>query len=190
MAWQSKFGSQFTRPVVRQAIAIINRDIQAALDYVSGVSGLYKPFVQYDMAMRPVKQFPALLLSPQSMKIDPAYDAAEKHDTRIYCAIAVAHQDPNAAAEQLEVYLNAVHEVLISAFRLTVYDWYDATIPLPAQPAASSPFAAGSTSPGLPANSLKYVFDEGWGYDELRAAGKEGFAKAAVISWMFTLFET
>lgn len=189
MAFVPYFDSQFSKPVVRQAIAIINRDIQAALDQVTGAPGSLPAFTTYDIAFRPKVQPPAILFAPQSVKIDPDYDAAEKHDTRIYCVVAVAHQSPSATAEMLEAYLPAVHKVLITAFKRTVFDWYSTALPLPAQPAAASPFAPGSLAPGLPANSLKLVWDEGWEYAELRRE-KEMFLQAAVMSWVFRIFET
>jgi hypothetical protein len=68
--WISYYNAGLSKQVVRQLLAVIKRDIQAALDFVSGAPGTYAPFAEYDLALLPVQQFPALLLTPDTVSVE------------------------------------------------------------------------------------------------------------------------
>ena len=53
--WQSYYNAGLSKQIVRQLLAIVSRDIQAALDFVSGVPGSYAPFAEYDLALLPIR---------------------------------------------------------------------------------------------------------------------------------------
>lgn len=184
MPWTSKFAALFTKPLVRQIVAILNRDIQSALDYVSGVPGSLPKFSEWDLALLPVEQFPAILVAPQTDEFDPESLGSLQQKIRVFVSLAVTHQNRNTLAEQVQDYVRAVDEVLNSAWWLTPTDFY-ASLALP-----SPPFATGSTTAGLPSGSLVRLFIEGHAYDEIRRVSQGPFALAATISLLCELEET
>ncbi len=184
MAWQSKFAAKFTKPLIRQIIGIVNRDIQAALDDVSGVAGSLKPFAQWDLAAVVLVNFPAFVITPHSVEFDAEALGTLKQAVPITCAVAVTHQDANTCAEFVEDYVRAVDEVLNSAWWLSPGDFYLTTLPLP-----SPLFAPGATSPGLTPGSLTRLFVGGHAYDELRRTRQGLFATAATVSLVCELEE-
>jgi hypothetical protein len=176
MAWQSRWQAEFVKPLVAQLLAIINRDIGAALADVNAAAN-YGPFVEYDKALVRIKQFPALLLVPAAVKFDAAAQLTRHYTVQLYLSLAVAHQDPQLVADMLEDYCRAVDEVLSSAFDLTPGDFLSVTLPLP-----SPPFASGATSPGLAEGVLKRLYIDSLAYDELRRPKTALFAQSATMS--------
>jgi len=112
--WTSYYNAGLSKQVVRQLLAVINRDIQAALDFVSGVPGSYAPFAEYDLALLPVQQFPALLLTPDMVAVDEQANFTLHLAMRLTCVITVTQQDRNALAELIQDYVRAVRAVLDS----------------------------------------------------------------------------
>lgn len=177
MAWMAVDSSNLTKPLVRQILAIINRDCQAALDWASGVPGSLAPFVEYDMALMPVQQFPALLLAPEGDEFDIESPDTDKQSVRMYCSLAVTHQDRNALAELAQDYVRAVRQILKASWLITPQDFWDATIALPAPP-----FAQGDTAPGLAQGMLKDLFVSGAVYDEMKRTAQSGWMMAATVA--------
>jgi hypothetical protein len=182
MAWAPVFNAGFTKPLIRQMLAIMNRDIGSALSYFFPVQvaltapAAYIPFVEYDLQTAPLVNDPALLLMPSSMDfVEESQDTLEE-EIRLYCAVAVSHQEPNAVAEKLEDYILAVRSVWESSFELTNADFYSTEIPLP-QPL----FPAGAMSPGLEPGSLKELHISGHAFDSLRRNREGLFASSATM---------
>jgi len=184
MPWQSKYRARFVKPLVAQVMAIIRRDIAAALADVNPAAK-YPAFAQYDLSLLPVINFPAILLLPQSVEFDKDAQETRHYSVRLYCSLAVRHQDPNQVAGILEDYIAAVDEVLNSAWELTPGDFYRTDLELP-----SPPWPAGALSPGLQAGSLMFLFSEGHAYDEMRRVSQGLFAKTATCSILCELEET
>lgn len=186
MAWTSKFAAKYTKPLVRQLVGILKRDIQAALDDVSGVPGSLAPFAEWDLAAVPIQNFPALLIIPHDDRFDAESQQTLHQTIRLSIAVAVTHQDPSTCAELAQDYVRAVDEVLNSAWWLTNSDFYLAgTLALP-----SPPFAPSATAPGLPTGTLTWLWVEGHAYDELRRIRTGLFATAATLSLVAELEET
>ncbi len=176
LPWQSKFAAKYTKPLVRQLIGILSRDIQAALDDVAGGAGILPAFQEWDLATVPTKNFPACVVVPHSVEFSPESQQALQESIRLSIAVAVTHQDPSACAEIVQDYVRAVDEVLNSAWWLTEGDFYSTTLALP-----SPPYAPVSTTPGLQGASLKRLFVAGHEYDELRRLRAGMFATAATL---------
>jgi len=185
MAWVSRWKAAFIKPVAPQLMAIINRDIQAALDDVSGTPGVYAPFVEYDLAFLPVQQFPALLLAPERIEFDRDANDVIHAKAYVEVRVGVTHQDRNTLVQILEDYVRAVDEVLQSAFFLTGTDFASTTIPLP-----TPPFPAGSLSPGLPGGVPCDLFIESHGYEDMPRPAKSAFAMSAKLSVMVEMEES
>src|SRR5947208_2477727 len=62
MAWQSKFAAGFSKPLIRQMVGILNRDMRAALDNVSGAPGTLGSFAEWDLATVATENFPACVI--------------------------------------------------------------------------------------------------------------------------------
>lgn len=183
--WMSYYNAGLSKQVVRQLLAIIKRDIQAALDFVSGVPGSYAPFAEYDLALLPVQQFPAILLTPDTVTFDEAASSTLHQTILLSCVIAVSHQDRNTLAEMIQDYARAVRAVLDTLWELTPGDFLLTNLPLP-----SPPFPNGTLSPGLASGKLMKIFAEGHAFDEVSRRPDTGFVMAAKMSIKVELEET
>ena len=183
--WISYYNAGLSKQVVRQLLAVVKRDIQAALDFVSGVPGSYAPFAEYDLALLPVQQFPAILLTPDSVTFDEEANSTLHQTMRLTCVIAVTHQDRNTLAEMTQDYARAVRAVLDTLWESTPGDFLLTNLPLP-----SPPFPNGALSPGLASGKLMKIFAEGHAFEEIRRRPQSGFAMAATMSIMVEIEET
>jgi hypothetical protein len=175
--WVSYHNAGLTKQVVRQLLAVISRDIQAALDFVSGVPGSYPPFAEYDLALLPVQHFPAILLTPDTVTFDEEANSTLHQTMRLTCAIALTHQDRNTLAEMAQDYVRAVRAVLDTLWESAPGDFLLTTLPLP-----SPPFPNGALSPGLASGKLMKLFADGHTFEEIRRSPQSGFAMAASMS--------
>jgi len=174
--WTSYYNAGLSKQVVRQLLAIINRDIQAALDFVSGVPGSYAPFVEYDLALLPVQQFPAILLTPDRVAFDEEADFSLHQTMRLSCVVALTHQDRNTLAEITQDYVRAVRAVLDTLWESSPGDFLLTNLPLP-----SPPFPNGALSPGLASGKLMKIFVDRHTFEEIRAGALSGFVMAATM---------
>jgi hypothetical protein len=175
--WQSCYNAGLSKQIVRQLLAILNRDIQAALDFVSGVPGSYAPFAEYDLALLPVERYPAMLLTPDKVTFDEEAGGTLHQTMRLTCVIAVTHQDRNRLAEMTQDYVRAVRAVLDTLWESTPGDFLLTNLPLP-----SPPFPDGALSPGLVSGKLMKIFADGHTFEEIRRSPQSGFAMAASMS--------
>jgi len=175
--WTSYYNAGLSKQVVRQLLAVIKRDIQAALDFVSGEPGSYAPFAEYDLALLPVQQFPALLLTPDVVAFEEQGNFTLHQSMRLTCVISVTHQDRNALAELIQDYVRAVRAVLDSLWELTPGDFLLTSLPLP-----SPPFPQGALSPGLVNGKLTRLFAERHTFEEIRRVPESGFVMTASMS--------
>ena|SRR5437667_6455774 len=182
MAWTSKFAAGFAKPLIRQLAGILKRDMQAALDQVSGAPGSLGSFAEWDLATLVQQNFPALALLPQSVEFDPESLGTLAERIKVLAAVTVTHQDPNPCAELIQDYVRAVDEVLNSAWWLTPSDFELSTLALP-----SPPYPAGATTPGLQA--LTRLFVAAHTYEELRRTRQGQFATTATLSVIAELEE-
>jgi len=183
--WISYYNAGLSKQVVRQLLAVIKRDIQAALDFVSGKPGTYAPFAEYDLALLPVQQFPALLLAPDTVAVEEQANFTLHQSMRLTCVITVTHQDRNALAELIQDYVRAVRAVLDSLWELTPGDFMLTSLPLP-----SPPFPRGALSPGLASGKLTGLFAERHTFEEIRRAPQSGLVMAATMSIVAEIEET
>jgi hypothetical protein len=185
MAWTSKFQAGFTKPLIRQIVGILNRDMQAALDNVSGAPGSLHAFAEWDLATVARENFPACVIFPLTVEFDAESLGTLAEKTALLVTVAVTHQDANVCAESAQDYVRAVDEVLNSAWWLTPADFTLATLPLP-----SPPFASGATTPGLEAGALTRVFVHEHSYDDLKRTRRGMFETTASLTVVVELEET
>jgi len=183
--WTSYYNAGLSKQVIRQLLAVVNRDIQAALDFVSGEPGSYVPFAEYDLAFLPVQQFPAILLTPDTVTFDEAANGTLHQTMRLSCVITLTHQDRNTLAEMTQDYARAVRAVLDTLWESTPGDFLLTNLPLP-----SPPFPNGALSPGLASGKLMKIFAEGHTFEEIRRGPQSGFAMAATMSIIVEIEET
>jgi hypothetical protein len=183
--WVSYYNAGLSKQVVRQLLALINRDIQAALDFVSGIPGSYAPFAEYDLALLPAQQFPAILLSPDMVTFDEEANFTLHHTMRLSCVIALTHQDRNTLAEIAQDYVRAVRAVLDTLWESSPGDFLLTNLPLP-----SPPFQNGALSPGLASGKLMNIFADRHTFEEIRRGAQRGFVMAASMSVVVEIEES
>lgn len=186
MSWTSKYAALFTKALKWQMFAIINRDMQSALDFVSGTPGSLPSFVSYHSAAVGLEQFPSLLLTTLGQRHSRDRGANyREYEATYYAALAVAHQDRSVVADMTENYVRALDAVLITAWEATVGDFYSNSLPMP-----SGLSGAPSSSVGCQAGSILAMHIDEAVYDDTRKlANQKGFAQAAVMKIVFEMLE-
>jgi len=181
VAWTKQFNSVFSKPIARQLMAVIQRDQRAALDDVGG-AGVLPSFVGYYFGGVPIKQFPAIALAPMRIAFDREAVGGLAEQLTMAIAIAITHQDPQAAAEALEDYMRAVDELLNSMVLSDFYAALTLTHPM---------FSGGSVAlTGLPATTrVTDMFIESHDYGEIRRI-RTGFATTGVIALLLDVEES
>jgi hypothetical protein len=181
VAWIKQFNSVFSKLVARQLMAVIQRDQRSALDDVGG-AGALASFVGYYFGGVPIKQFPAVALAPLRIAFDREAVGSLSEQLTIAVAIAVQHQDPQAAAETLEDYMRAIDELLNSMLLSDFSAALTLTHPM---------FSGGSIAlTGLPATTrVTDLFIESHDYGEIRRL-RTGFATTGVIALLLDVEES
>lgn len=183
MAWQPAYNAKGAEPLIRQLLAIIHRDIQAALDFVSGNPGSLRPFASYQLAESPTDNYPAILMVPVRSQFYPTQQNIVGERLSIFCAVAAAHQRPDAVAGLIEQYAMATWHVLTAACEKTSGDFLLSGLALPA-----SAYPGGQVTAGMAPGTVKRVFVQQLDFAELRQV-KSIFVKAASLSIEADLFE-
>ena len=124
---------------------------------------LTRPLPNTIWRLLPVQQFPAILLTPDTVTFDEEANCTLHQTMRLSCVIAVTHQDRNTLAEMAQDYARAVRAVLDTLWESTPGDFLLTNLPLP-----SPPFPNGALSPGLASGKLMKIFAEGHTFDEVR----------------------
>jgi hypothetical protein len=135
MAWTAKHGAGFTKPLIRQLAAFVQRDQRAALDYVGG-TGVLPDIVTYQLSPQLIPQFPGVLLSPGPTVFDLDSNYASEtggsihYTTAAYCSIAVTHQDQETLSELLQDYTRALDLIFNSLALADFYSAWPLTLPV------------------------------------------------------------
>jgi hypothetical protein len=180
MPWTSKYNARFTKDLVRQLVAIAQRDQRAALDFVGDVAGELAGFQSYLIADTPLQQFPSLLITPMDTAFDRDAAGSLHSVSKILVGVAVSHQDRARLAELLQDYVRAVDAIFNS---LDLADLYQAW------PLALPHLGDGATTTPLDAGTVKDLFIESHSYDEIRKRGAS-FSMAAVLTLIIDREET
>jgi hypothetical protein len=170
MAWSSKYNAKFTKLVVRQLVAMIQRDQRAALDFVGGVNAL-AGFVGYQIAGVPIDQCPAILIVPAETLFNPDAQGSLESANRFIIAIAVANQDRQVLAELIQDYVMAV-DAMLNTMPLSDF-WTAMSLTMPA-------LGTVVTTP-LEVGSVKDLFVAAHRYDQIRNLSTDGFRMAATL---------
>lgn len=139
------YGATLTKPLVRQLLALIQRDERAALDFVGGANVL-PDFASYQLAPLTIPQFPSVLVVPTDVEFDrDSSGGALRYVARLEVEIAVLNQDPQMLAELAQDYLAAMTALLTSLPLSDFYADHDLRLPiLGAAPAVAAALAIGS----------------------------------------------
>lgn len=170
MSWTSRWNANFTKPLVRQIVAIIQRDQRAALDWVGGANVL-PSIVEFDLALVAIRQFPALLVTPLADDFALESSDTRQQSVRLAVSIAATDQRPGAVVELVEDYVRALDAVLL-------------TVPLTDFAAALSltlPHLGTINTTPLAAGVVKDLVVEAHAYDEARALRGNIFAMTATL---------
>lgn len=178
MPWTSTYNATFTKLLLRQLLAFIQRDQRAALDWVGGTNVL-DSLVSYQLAPLTIPQFPAVLVAPMQSVFVQESVGSRQSVSRIYCAVAVAHQEAQVLAELVQDYLRALDAIFNT---LPLSDFYS-TWPL------TLPVLGSITTTALAAGTVKELFVVSHNYDEIRRV-KTQFACAATLELLIDREET
>lgn len=160
MTWTSKYSATFTKSLIRQLMAVFQRDMQEALDWVGGI-GQLPGIVSYQFAGRSIKQFPAILIAPSVSQFVPEAVGTRQSANQIYLAIGVTHQDEQRLVEMIQDYMRAADAVLST---MPLSDLYTA-LPL------ELPWTEAVITTPLEVGSVKDLFVASHNYDDSRFKG-------------------
>jgi hypothetical protein len=147
------YAAGFTKALIRQVIAIIQRDMQVALNGVTGVTfpapGGLGTFTEYDRTIVLPENIPQLIVLWERNNIHG--EQTEAQEITLQLLIAIGNQDVNVLAEQLEDYIRALSYVLdnagmnVAADQSDFYQVLSCTLPwVQATPFNTTPLAVGS----------------------------------------------
>jgi hypothetical protein len=170
MTWNPTYQADFTKRVVRQLLALVQRDQRDALDWVGGQGNL-RSIQSYHVAAIPVLQFPAVLIAPMRSTFDQEAVGTRHSTSAYYCAVRDIHQDAEVVADRLQDYVQALDAIFMS---LPLSD-FQQSWPLILQPTQRTV----DTVP-LATGTLKELFVTSHNYDEIRQT-KNGFHFAAAM---------
>jgi hypothetical protein len=115
----SRYQSGFTKPLVNQLLAILERDQQAALDLVNAgrpSDRALQPFKAFHKEAAPIQNWPALVVIAPETTFDMNSDPDLRTESvRFVCALAITGSDPEWLADDAMDYLRTVDIVLSSA---------------------------------------------------------------------------
>jgi len=126
MAWSKPYSAEFEEQVLRQLVALIYRDQGEALASV----GVSETFKEFDLALVPIVNWPAILVIPAVSEFDPEAMLTRKQWMNFRVVLSVTHQDRNRLTLLAMRYVKAVHWLLDA---ISPGDWH-AQLPLPASP--------------------------------------------------------
>lgn len=178
MTWTSKYNATFTKLLIRQLVAFIQRDQRAALDFVGGTDVL-PSFVTYQLSPQALPQFPAVLVAPMQLPFVPEAVGSLEYSVRLYCAVGVAHQDPEVLAELAQDYIHAIDAIFNT---IDIPDFYSSL-----SLTLRSTGAINTTA--LAAGTVKDLFVVSHNYDQIRRA-QSGFQCAATLELLIDREET
>ena len=117
MAFLSYYKALFTEPLILQLIALVQRDMQTALNAVTGVTypaaGSLQTFAEYNLAILPPENPPSLIVTPPArLLIDENSQQTERSRGQVDFLISIANQDRNILAQWVQRYLRALSYVL------------------------------------------------------------------------------
>lgn len=172
MVWASKHSAKFVKPLLRQLMAIVQRDQRAALDWVGGVN-ILSDIVTYQFSPNTIPQFPAILISPvESIFVQDAVGSVQSAN-QIFCSLACAHQDNQVLAEMVEDYVRAL-DAIFNVFPLSDFSDFYTSIPL------VHPVLGNIMTDPLDYGTLKELFIVSHGYGEVRR-GRNDFRMSATL---------
>lgn len=124
MSWTSAYNATFTKPVVRQLMAFIQRDQRDALDFVGG-AGVLPDFVTYQLSPMAIPQFPGVVVTPAETIFDQDAVGSRHSSNPIVCAVAVANQDQDVLAELIQDYVCALDAIFSTVPLSDFYSSWD-----------------------------------------------------------------
>ncbi len=192
MAWQSPYqNATFSEPLIRQVLAIIKRDMSAALAWYQAAllpeeAQPLPAFMAYQLAAAPELQTPVLLVTDRI-----AFDVewpwpSQKEDISLAVLLGLTHQNPQVLAWRARAYSVAIKAVLDAAWgnvqAEAVNPFFSTALPLPAPP-----FSPGLVSPGVP--NLKMLVVQDLGFSML-AQSKKTFLRSVSLGIKATIAES
>lgn len=113
--FQIFFAAKFTRPLVRQIMAVIQRDIVNALAAVNDQPGVLLPPARYALSEGNFGQWPIIQVYPGKVQfLHPDTVQSRNSISSIEISVGVSNQDADVLAETTELYIAAVDGIVAS----------------------------------------------------------------------------
>jgi hypothetical protein len=184
MGFSPYYKALFTQPFILQMVAIIQADMQSALNLVTGVTfnpatptlGL-QSYIEYDLAVMPPGNVPQLIVTPpRVLKIDEGSQLTERSGGMLEFITTVGNQSPNVLAQNLQMYLRALAYVIDTAESNAASDQSQMYQSLP----ISLPFWTPTTTTPIQTGSLIYMRVVSMEFGNLYR-NQQGFLQAASL---------
>lgn len=143
----------FTKPLIRQILAVLQRDMQNSLNVVSGVNspsatGYLPAPLEWNLGLYPEQQWPSLHIYPTGVKFSRPNTVQSRYaEVSIEVVVGVSNQDRNLLGEAVQDYVRAVDAIIAglgaqvnSGYLPNFNDFYTAlpiTLPFPQKTAQS-----------------------------------------------------
>lgn len=115
MSWTPRYSAVFEEPIIRNVLAIIERDMKAALDHWYPDDNL-KDFVERSVGTERGVEFPMLVIGPRSNLIETDADLVSLIEPQIIeMKLATVDNNPADAYFRTMKYVRALDSVLRSA---------------------------------------------------------------------------
>ncbi len=184
MGFSPYYKALFTQPLILQMVAIIQADMQSALNLVTGVTfnpatptlGL-QSYIEYDLAVMPPGNVPQLIVTPpRVLKIDEGSQLTERSGGMLEFITTIGNQSPNVLAQNLQMYLRALAYVIDTAESNAASDQSQMYQSLP----ISLPFWTPTTTTPIQTGSLIYMRVVSMEFGNLYR-NQQGFLQAASL---------
>ena len=199
MPFNFYYTALFTEPLVLQLVALVQQNMQAALNQVTGITypaaGGLQTFVEYDLALLPPETLPQLIVIPPKIyRIDENSQQTERGRGQVDFVLTVGNQDRNVLALIMQQYLRALSMVIDTEGAPSVpnnsgnpgRDMAEMYTSLP----ISLPFLSATTTVPLQPGSLMYMRVVSHDLGALYKAKFTGFLQTAALSVKIDLEET
>lgn len=115
MSWTPKYSARFEGPIIANVLAIITRDMKAALDYFYSSDSL-PDFAERSLGTEQGLEFPILVIGPRANSVETVADNSHLVEPQVIeLKVGVTADSPGDALTKIMKYVRALDAVLRSA---------------------------------------------------------------------------
>lgn len=176
MSYTPAWNAHFAKPLLNQAIAIIQRDQQSAIE---AVNSSLAPISEFHKGSGMRTAFPWLLITADKLAFDPTVDNLRRSQAKISLALDAGQFDQEMAQDNAADYAHVLDMIMTSA---SGEDW---TTPLPISHETAP---SGMTAPGA-TGSVKRVFVESHNFEAVKSGQVQTPVIRVTLAVLFEMME-